>query len=308
MLGKINVAGVLFVLPMAVLACGSAGDSETTDAPEVPSAPITVAEVGFATPESVLHDEVADVYLVSNINGHPLQPDGNGFISRLSPMGEVLDLKWIDGEAEGVVLNAPKGMAIVGDVLYVTDIEVVRMFDRETGEPRGEITVEGATFLNDLAPASDGGVFLTDMGLRLTAEGGFEPSGTDAVYHIAANGDVHTLIADAGLGGPNGVVEVDGELWVVTFVSGEMFRLVDGERVDVATVSDGSLDGIIAVGDQLLVSSWASMGVHGGTAGGEFTPVVSEVQSPADIGYDATRNVVLIPLFELDEVRIVPLD
>ena len=103
------------------------------------------------------------------------------------------------------------------------------------------------------------------------------------------------------------MVEVDGELWVVTFVSGEMFRLVDGERVDVATVTDGSLDGIIAVGDQLLVSSWASQGVHGGAVGGEFTPIVTDVQSPADIGYDATRNVLLIPLFQLDEVRIVPL-
>jgi hypothetical protein len=308
MLGKTQIAGVLIALPMAAIACGSAGDSETADTPAAPSAPITVAEVGFATPESVLHDEIADVYLVSNINGHPLQPDGNGFISRLSPMGEVLELKWIDGEAEGVTLHAPKGMAIVGDVLYVTDITVVRMFDRATGESLGEIAVEGAAMLNDLAPASDGGVYLTDTGFRLSDEGEFEPSGTDAVYHIAANGDVHTLIADAGLGGPKGVVEVDGELWVVTFVSGEMFRLVDGERVDVATVSDGSLDGIIAVSDQLLVSSWASMGVHGGTAGGEFTAVVSEVQSPADIGYDATRNVVLIPLFELDEVRIVPLD
>ncbi len=308
MLGKTQIAGVLIALPMAAIACGSAGDSETADTPAAPSAPITVAGVGFATPESVLHDEIADVYLVSNINGHPLQPDGNGFISRLSPTGEVLDLKWIDGEADGVTLHAPKGMAIVGDVFYVTDITVVRKFDRTTGEPLGEITIEGASMLNDLAPASDGGVYLTDTGFRLSDEGEFEPSGTDAVYHIAPNGDVHTLIADAGLGAPNGVVEVDGELWVVTFVSGEMFRLVDGERVDVATVTDGSLDGIIAVGDQLLVSSWASMGVHGGTAGGEFTPVVTEVQSPADIGYDATRNVVLIPLFELDEVRIVPLD
>jgi hypothetical protein len=308
MLGKLNVAAVLIALPMAAIACGSAGDSETADAPAAPSAPITVAEVGFATPESVLHDEVSDVYLVSNIHGHPLQPDGNGFISRLSPSGEVLDLKWIDGETEGVELNAPKGMAIVGGVLYVTDITVVRMFDRATGEPLGEIAVDGATMLNDLAPASDGGVYLTDTGFRLSAEGEFEPSGTDAVYHIAPNGDVHTLIVDAGLGAPNGVVEVNGEVWVVTFISGEMFRLVDGERVDVATVTDGRLDGIIAVGDQLLVSSWANNGVHGGTAGGEFTPVITELESPADIGYDATRNVVLIPLFQLNEVRIVPLD
>jgi hypothetical protein len=295
----------LVFLSAALVACGGSG--EQAEAPPAPDDPITVAGVGFATPESVLHDEVGDVYLVSNINGHPLQPDGNGFISRVSPSGEVLDLKWIDGETEGVELSAPKGMAIVGDVLYVTDITVVRMFDRATGEPLGEIAVEGATMLNDLAPASDGGVYLTDTGFRLSDEGGFEPSGTDAVYHIAPNGDVHTLIADAGLGAPNGVVEVDGEVWVVTFGSGEMFRLVDGERVDVATVTEGQLDGIVQIGDRLFISSWVSKGVHAGEPGGEFSAVVTEVQSPADIGYDATRNVILIPLFQLNEVRIVPL-
>jgi len=305
---KMKMAAVLITLPMVSIACGSGSDSEPADAPAAPSNPITVTDVGFATPESVLHDVAADVYLVSNINGHPLQPDGNGFISRLSPSGDVLNLKWIDGEAEGVLLDAPKGMAIVGDVLYVTDITVVRMFDRVTGGPLGEITVEGATFLNDLAPASDGGVYLTDSGFRMTAEGGFEPSGADAVYHVAPNGDVHTLIADAGLGGPNGVVEVDGEVWVVTFGSGEMFRLVDGERMDLTAVTGGSLDGIISVGDRMLVSSWANQEVHAGAAGGEFIPVVTEVQSPADIGYDATRTVLLIPLFELDEVRIVPVN
>jgi len=167
--------------------------------------------------------------------------------------------------------------------------------------------VEGATFLNDLAPAADAGVYLTDTGFQLSADGGFEPSGTDAVYHIAADGEVHTLIADPGLGAPNGVVEVDGEVWVVTFGSGEIFRLVDGERVDLMTVAEGQLDGIVLVGDRLFVSSWGSQGVHAGVAGGEFSAVVTEVQSPADIGYDATRNVMLIPLFELDEVMIVPL-
>lgn len=295
-------------LSVGLTGCGGSDDSGRADAVAAPAGPITVAEVGLSTPESVLHDGTADVYLVSNINGHPLQPDGNGFISRLAPTGEVLDLKWIDGEAEGVTLSAPKGMAIVGDILFVTDITVVRMFDRITGNPLGEIEVDGATFLNDLAPASDGGVYLTDSGFRLNDEGEFEPSGADAVYHIAPNGDVHTLIADAGLGGPNGVVEVNGDVWVVTFGSGEMFRVGDGERVDVTTVAEGKLDGLILVGDRLLVSSWGSQTVHAGTVGGEFSALVTEVQSPADIGYDATRNVVLIPLFELDEIRMVPVE
>ena len=104
------------------------------------------------------------------------------------------------------------------------------------------------------------------------------------------------------------MVEVDGDVWVVTFGSGEMFRVADGERVDLTTVAEGSLDGVIAVGDRLMVSSWGSQEIHAGTVGGEFSAVVTDVQSPADIGYDATRNMILIPLFQLNELRIVPVE
>jgi len=289
-----------------VVACGGGGE-EHPDTPEAPAAPIVIADAGLAVPESVLFDETADVYLVSNVNGHPLEKDGNGFISRVSPTGEILDLTWIDGAADGVTLNAPKGLAIVDDILYVTDIDVVRLFNRETGAPVGEIVLDGATFLNDLAPASDGGLYLTDTGFRMTEEGGFEPSGTDAVYHIAANGDVHTILADPGLGGPNGVVEVDGDVWVVTYGAGTMFRVADGTMADLVALPGGGLDGLLYIDGQLVVSSWGSQEVLAGAPGGEFTPVVTGAQSPADIGYDRTRNVLLIPLFELNEVRIVPL-
>ena len=41
--------------------------------------------MGFESPESVLYDELADLYLVSNVNGGLADADGNGFISRLGP-------------------------------------------------------------------------------------------------------------------------------------------------------------------------------------------------------------------------------
>lgn len=304
---KLNIVVAGLVL---MAACGGGGEGdggEMADAAATPAEPITIAGVGFATPESVLHDQTADVYLVSNINGHPLHHDGNGFISRVSPGGEILDLKWIDGESENIELHAPKGMTIVGDILYVSDIDTLRMFDRVTGGPLGTVSFEGATFLNDLAPASDGGVYLTDTGFRLTADDGFEPSGSDAVYHITSTGDVHTIIADPELGGPNGVVEADGDIWVVTYGSGEMFRVADGQRADLTTIAAGGLDGLLFIDGRLVVSSWGSQEVHVGEPGGEFTASLTGLQSPADIGYDAVRGVLLIPLFELDEVRVVPL-
>ena len=70
---------------------------------------------------------------MANINGAAAEKDGNGFISRVSPQGVVLDLKWIDGASPGVTLHAPKGMAIVADTLFVTDIDCIRRFHRVTG-------------------------------------------------------------------------------------------------------------------------------------------------------------------------------
>src|SRR5712691_7878176 len=91
---------------------------------------------GFLTPESVLHDPVQDIYFVSNINGSPTAKDNNGFISRVRPDGAVENLKFIEGGHGGVTLNAPKGLAIRGDTLWVADIDVVRSFDAKTGAPR----------------------------------------------------------------------------------------------------------------------------------------------------------------------------
>ena len=48
--------------------------------------------VGFRTPESVLYDPKADLYLVANIHGDPSARDVNGFISRISPEGQVVAL------------------------------------------------------------------------------------------------------------------------------------------------------------------------------------------------------------------------
>ena len=100
----------LLLVASGTAACGG-GDAppDQTAAPATyPNTVIEVAEVGFATPESVLHDTVADVYLVSNISGAPVAKDDDGFISRLSPEGQVEQLKWIDGAASSVQPALPR--------------------------------------------------------------------------------------------------------------------------------------------------------------------------------------------------------
>lgn len=43
-------------------------------------------------PECVLYDKERDVIYVTNLNYEPRLKDGNGFVSRLSTTGEILDL------------------------------------------------------------------------------------------------------------------------------------------------------------------------------------------------------------------------
>ncbi len=262
---------------------------------------------GFATPESVLWDAAADVYLVTNINGNPTGADGNGFISRVRPDGKISALKWIDGTRPGVALNAPKGMAVRGDTLFVADITSVRMFDRRTGQFRGSVTVPGATFLNDAAAAPDGTIYVTDSGLKPD----FSPSGTDAVFRIDRTGALGTVAKTPALKGPNGVTVLpDGRLVIVAFSpEGGIYRLTTtGQKEEVTRLPGGQLDGVVVLpGGVLLVSSWAASAVFRVAPDGAATQVIQNVKAPADIGYDRKRNRVLIPLFNDNRILIQPL-
>jgi hypothetical protein len=256
----------------------------------------------FATPESVLYDDAADRYLVSNINGNPSDADGNGYISVLSPDGQVTNAKWIAGGANKVKLDAPKGMAIVQGVLFVADITAVRKFDTKTGAPKGDVPVAGSTFLNDVAAGPDGKVYVSDSGLKATAKG-MEPTGTDAVY-VIDKGKVHPLAKSKELAGPNGLLATDKGVLVVSFGTNELYRLdKDGKRTDVTKLPEAGLDGIVGIGDSLLVSSWKGSAVYRGKLGGSFEVVIPNVKAPADIGYDKKRNRILVPRFMEDAVE-----
>lgn len=267
-------------------------------APEPPKT-IRVADVGFETPESVLYDERFDHYLVSNIGGDPLGKDGAAFISLVTPEGAVKELKWIAGGAEGITLNAPKGMGLVEDTLYVADIDVVRMFDRTTGQSKGQVKIKGATFLNDVA-VHEGVVYVSDSGMKA----GFKPSGSDAVWAITGT-TAKVVHKNKSLKGPNGLAFHEGKLWVATFGAADLIPLVDGKPGTAVSLPSGQLDGLFVGRDgTFFVSSWAASAVYRGKPGEAFEVAVSDVASPADIGYDGKRNRLLIPLFQKNAVEL----
>ncbi len=295
----------LLLIVLALVACQK-NETTTTDtqsATTATTAPTTSSASkptqitsGLQTPESVLYDSDQDVYFISNINGQPLAVDDNGYISRVNPDTLQGDMKWIDGAKPDITLNAPKGMAIVGDTLYVADISVVRKFNRKTGKPEGEVAIPGSTFLNDAV--SDGtAVYVSDSGLKAGAGGNLEPTGTDAIWKITG-AKAEKIASGKDLKRPNGVEWTNGKLWVVSFGTNELYQLDKGKKTNVTTLPKGSLDGLVHLSDgSFLVSSWDGKAVYRGKPGGVFTAVVENVNAPADIGYDTKRSRLLIPHF-----------
>lgn len=288
-----------------------ASPAASTAAPEPPrlAAPSPVAKyTGFAKPESVLYDADNDRYLVSNVNGNPGDRDNNGFISALSPDGQVTNLKWIEGGKNEVKLDAPTGSAIVKGVLYVADLTTVRMFDLKTGAPKGEIAIPGTTLLNDVAAAPDGRVYVSDSGFTIGAAGNLEATSSDALY-VIEKGKARALAKSTGLRMPNGLAWTDKGLVVCSSGAPEVFRLDDkGARQDVTTTAPGGrLDGLVSVGDSLLVTSHEASAVLRGKLGGTFEVAIPEQKTPTDIGYDTKRGRVLVPHVMVDTVDVYEL-
>jgi hypothetical protein len=269
-----------------------------------PSPPILLRDVGFLSPRSALHDPEADVYLVSSSNGGPADADGNGFISRVAPDGTVLALKWIDGASGG--LDAPKGMALGADKLYVADLKVVRSFDRKSGEALGKVAIVTASYLNDVALGSDGTLYVSDTGLgKVKGAAELQETGSDAIYSVDSRGVVGVFAKGVELGQPTGLFAGAQGVWVAS-LSGELYRMLPGgPRLAVTQLPARGLEGVIETeSGRLVVACSETSTIYRSKARGpgaaadpvEFEPLISDLDAPGDIGYDRQRRQLLVPL------------
>jgi sugar lactone lactonase YvrE len=300
-------------LPRALAACAKKeepvavkpADAAPPPAPAPDAAPqIVEVKEGLATPESVLYVADQDHFLVSNINGSPVDADDNGYIAKLSADGKTLE-KWIDGAKDDVKLDAPKGSAILNGKLYVADITVVRVFDLATGKQEKDIAIKGATFLNDVA-ADATRVVVTDTGVG----GDFKPNGSAAIYEIdGKSGKVKKLLADKTLAGPNGVIIApDGAVWVNTFGGKEIFKIENGKKGQTLEVPAGGLDGMALLPDgRLVVSSWESKTLFAGKPGEAMVALKEGLESPADFAVDAKRGLLIVPNFTGNSLSFQPI-
>ncbi len=280
-------------------------------APTPGSAPVrTVANVGFDEPENLVYDAASDVYLVSNIVGDPAARDNNGFISRVSPDGQVITLKWIAGGVNGAVLDAPKGLAIRGDTLVVADVGAVHLFDRRTGAPIATHALPGLV-MNDVAWASDGTLWITDTGPDRSKTPVDTTKDLDAVWQILPDGRVRAAARGLALDRPDGLLLDDNGALVATFGANRIEHVnASGERgtLTVMTLPGGRVDGLRRLPDgAMVVTSWDAMSVYRARPGDSLRVLLTDVTSPAGVAVDTRRDRLAVTSMQKNALYLLPL-
>lgn len=244
---------------------------------------------GLDGPESAVLDPEAGVLYVSNVNGGPTDKDGNGYIAKLSLKGEILEQQWAGG------LDAPKGLALHGGRLYVSDIDRLVVIDVASGEIVATYEAPGATFLNDVTAHEDGRVFVSDMmqnqiwklegeqfELWLEDEKLENPNG------LMAEAD-RLLVASWGVPNEDFSTDVPGHLKAVDYAS-KAIESLGGEPV-------GNLDGLEPDGKGgYLVTDWFNGALYRFDSSGKAELVMDLAKGSADHEFVESEQLAVIPM------------
>jgi sugar lactone lactonase YvrE len=230
--------------------------------------------------ESVLMDASNNILYVSCIDGKPDEKDGKGFIAKVSTTGKIEKLDWVTG------LDAPKGMGINKNNLYVADISRIVIIDMASGKITSKIEVDGAKFLNDVTVDKKGNVYVSD-------------SQTGKI-HTLKNGKAEVYFESTEFKGVNGLLALNDGFYVVDFGNGFNYKLSADKKLTKIGVTSEGADGIVAVGkDEYLVSSWHGE-VYYVNAQGQATKLLDTKDqkiNAADIEFDAKTKTLFVPTF-----------
>lgn len=263
---------------------------------------------GLAEPESVALAADGRTLYVANVGGEGDVKDGNGFISRISTGGRMLQREWVTG------LNAPKGAILAGQRLYVSDIDELVEIDVVEARVAARYPAPGATFLNDVAVAPDGTVLVADSGTgrifalkdgrmtvwsddpELKSANGLLPE-PDRLLVTTMEGKLLEIgyasraakVLATGLGQADGIAPIDRDAYLVSEWPGRLFYVMPDGKSEVVLDSRASetyINDFIRVSDLLIVPNWKPGSV---TAYRAMTWMLTEVE-PSRLPQHAQRH------------------
>lgn len=265
------------------------------------------AVTGFVHPESVAYDPQSRVLYVSQF-GSELKPtlkDGKGKISKVSLTGKVLEERFLPPAGE--TLHKPKGIWVGGNRLWVTDIDVVWVFDLKSRRGR-KAALPGAKFAND--PTVRGNALFVsdnraDQLFRVEPADFLDLKGQPKATVIFSGKSIY----------PNGLYPAaDGSLLMVGFKSPEEAKSIYslGASGEIKTLSKalGRLDGIYQMEDgSLLITDWNSGSLARWSAKAGIQKLASGFKGPADfcVVPEAKGLLVIVPDLVKSELRLIRL-
>jgi len=264
--------------------------SAVTQAASPTLIPAWQSEIVFEAPESVVFDAQHQLLFVSNVNGKPNDADGNGYISQVSLDGKIIKQHWLDG------LNAPKGMALVDNMLYVADINELVAIDIQQHKISHRYLAPQAKFLNDVTVDNHGNVYVSDMM-------------TNTIYRLSEN-KFDVWLHSAQLESPNGLL-IEGNKLVVaswgnmtdgfaTKIAGHL-KTVDLTNKKIQSMGSnqpkGNLDGLEADGNgNYFVTDWMQGKLLYITPSGISSTLVTLEQGSADLTVLPKQNLIIVPM------------
>lgn len=285
-------ASLLFVTSLTLLfavSCDKA-DPEVQDTNAVEGEKWRVTkDDGLDTPESAYyHADTGHVY-VSNIVGSGKDKDGTGYISKLTTDGKVVKKEWATG------LDAPKGLRAHGDTLWVTNLTEIVGMDLKTGEVTKRVPIEGSQFLNDLATADDGTIYIADtLGGKVFQY----RDGKSSVFFSGEEAE-----------SPNGLLVVGDQLivggWGIdvaddfsTRVLGRLYSLdrKTAKKTLITKEPLGNIDGVELDGQGgYILTDWKAGKVLQVDAKGNSKVLLTLKQGAADIAYLPESRTLIVP-------------
>ncbi|PKH88376.1 hypothetical protein [Colwellia sp. Bg11-28] len=206
----------------------------------------------FDQPESALLNSMSNEILISNINGGALELNGKGYISRVSTSGELLQKHWVKE------LDAPKGMGLFGQKLYIADMQKLHVVDTTTGKIITSYFAGNSKMLNDVSIDEGGNVYVSDI------LGG-------SIYRLKG-GKFEKWFSTPLIEHPNGLLVDKGSLYVANWGQGlhedfstdelgKIYRLSllnPYSQIEVISGALGNLDGLVSHKGQFIVNDWVS--------------------------------------------------
>ena len=251
---------------------------------------------GFSAPEGSLITE--DAFYIANRGKNEDSLGRSGFISRIVKNSNVVETNFIDD------LVNPGGMAQIGDVLYVCDLDAIRGFSK--GQEVFNLKIEGAQALNDIVALGSEVLLASD-------------NARSVIYSINLNAKSYDEFAriDPSLGNAGALLLKGDKLLITTFdlsgkVPGRVLSMdLKSREISIFADMKGVFYGIArGKNGEILISDWGEDLLSGKIwridANGQIRKInLGAMQRPADISSDG--KVLLIPKSLENKVELINL-